>query len=564
MKKDIKRNIGIVVLMALATMIIACGGGGGGGADPPPNDTVINDTVINDPVPDDNVVDEGLEPAFAGFDFPLQQGDFWEFSWDASESSYAQGSSGSSAEDRGTFRVTLGSPTVIQGIQAYEIQVTGNSLADLLGDTPLSLSPRWSHIAVANNQILGSKDGTTMEVIFDAQTGAWTGGGFFLSFPNDTLIIAETGSINNDYISDACLSVGRSRDQSQCETIVGITICGDESYSITSKEYFKEGVGPLGYRYRNSFSFSGGGFSSGGTDDTNVGLVASSLRGDTVTYILEVEPNNSIADAMTLTLPVSVRGGSANETGFGGSTSAFLIMAQESEPNDGQNASQIIQVPNLINGVVQEGDAGTTVTLNPPSIPGSYAPRIEDWYMLTLLEESSVTATLDFSASTDADLDLFLLSDGTAHSRELDWSVRDNPNPTVAEFNETVRVSGISPGTYWLAVDAYLTPSGTVPYSLQIDVHRREGFSSIVVPNEVRITDWYKVVLDFAQSLTITVTGGPSVVLTDSTGQTTLASAIPIMEGEAATIASEALNPGEYLIGINQAREGDYTLDVSF
>ena len=514
-------------------------------------------------------IDEGIacyvfpsKPAFPGFDFSIQEGDFWEFSWDASESRYAQGSSGSSAEDRGTFRVTLGPPTIILGVQAYEIRVTGNSIADLLGDTPVSFTPRWGYIAIKDHQILGSTDGITLEVIFDAKTGLWAGGGFFHAFPADVLIIAESGSINNDFISDTCLSVGRSSRQDQCETIAGKIICGDRSYTKIAREYFKEGVGPLGYRYLNSFSFSGGGFSSGGSDDYNIGLVASSRWGDNVTHILEVEPNNSVTNAMTLPLPVTLEGGSANETGFGGSTPAFLRMAQETEPNDSQNASQIIQVPNLINGVIQVGDVSTAVLLNPPGFSLGYTPSIEDWYVFTLAERSNITATLDFSGSTDADLDLFLLHDGSVHNTELDWAIRDNPNPAVAEFKEKVSASGIQPATYWLAVDAYLTPSGAVSYTLQIDISRRQGFSTFVVPNEVDIIDWYKVVLDTEQTLTITVTGGPSVVLTDSTNQTTLASSIPATQGGDATIVNRTLSQGEYLIGITEA--GEYTLDVSF
>jgi hypothetical protein len=551
----------LFIILFLVFIFGSCGGGGGGNDDPALNGGGAGGSGSDDSATNDTDGTTQPEPAFTGFDFSLQEGDFWEFSWDASESKWAQGSSGSSAKERGTFRVTLGPPTNIQGIQAYEVLVTGNSTADLLNSTPVSFTPRWSHIAITDHQILGSIDGITLEVIFDAKTGAWTGGGFFTAFPIDVLIIAESGSINNDYISETGLSVGRSSSQDQCETIAGITICGDESYTKIAKEYFKEGVGPLGYKYLNSFSYSGGGFSSGGSDDYNIGLVASNLRGDTITHILEMEPNNSITDAMILSLPVTLEGGSANEIGFGGSTPVFLKMTQESEPNDNQNASQIVQVPNLINGAIEVGDAGTPTVLNPPGVSPGYTPSIEDWYVFTLTERSNLTATLDFSDNTDADLDLFLLHDGTVHSTELDWSARDNPNPSVAEFNEKVSASGIEPATYWLAVDAYLTPSGAVSYSLQIDISRRQGSSANVVLNEVQITDWYKIELDAERSLTITLAGGPSVVLTDSTGQNTISSGTPATEGGTATIVSGALNPGEYLIGITDG--GEYTLNIN-
>lgn len=538
----------VMILIVIVFAVNGCGGGGGDNAQGLTNT-------------DDSIEPTLAGPAFTGFNFSLQEGDFWEFSWDAKESRYAQGSSGSSAEERGTFRVTIGPPIVINGIQAYEVRLTGNWFADLLGNTPVNFAPRWSHVAIADNQMLGSKDGVTLEVIYDAQTGAWTGGGFFISFPTDTLIVIETGTISNDYISDNCLSVGRSLSQAQCETIAGTTICGDDSFTVIDREFFKEGVGPLGYKYLNSFSFSGGGFGSGGSDDYNIGLLASSLQGDIVTHTLEKEPNNSIDEAMALSLPATLKGGSANENVFGGSNSAFLRMDPENEPNDEQNASQSIQVPNYINGIVQVGDVNTNIVLNPPGIPPNYVASIEDWYKFTLTERSNVTATLDFSGSSDADLDLFLLHDGTVHSTELDWSIKDNPDLTVADFSERVSASGIQPATYWVAVDAYLTPSGAVPYSLKIDIEKRQGVSSTVVPNEVEVIDLYKVELDRTQVLTITVTGGPLIVLTDAEGQATLASGIPSTQGGTAIIANEVLNAGEYLIGITES--GEYTLEVS-
>jgi hypothetical protein len=69
----------------------------------------------NDPTTDDN---ETGSPKFAGFDFALSEGDFWEYQWDSYVYSWAQGSNGSTTETEGTFRVTFRSPRVIDGVTA--------------------------------------------------------------------------------------------------------------------------------------------------------------------------------------------------------------------------------------------------------------------------------------------------------------------------------------------------------------------------------------------------------------------------------------------------------------
>ena len=61
------------------------------------------------------------------------------------------------------FESGLGPPRLINGMTAFEVQVTGKSKA--AGST--ELGPRWRYLASANNQILGSLDGATLMILFD-------------------------------------------------------------------------------------------------------------------------------------------------------------------------------------------------------------------------------------------------------------------------------------------------------------------------------------------------------------------------------------------------------------
>ena len=214
------------IALGLMTIVGTGGGGGGGGT------SVSTDTGDTDQTDTDTGEGETTPPVFSGFDFTLSEGDFWEFQWDYYKNSWAQGSSGCTTRDSGTFRVTLGSTEEIDGVTAYEVQVTGKS-----GLSDKDFAPRWKYFAVNDNQILGSEDGTTLAILFDAQNGAWPGAGFFTTLSSSVLLTAKDGQISNDYITEPCVVVSQSASESQCEYFPGVgTICGDSSYSWTEKE----------------------------------------------------------------------------------------------------------------------------------------------------------------------------------------------------------------------------------------------------------------------------------------------------------------------------------------
>lgn len=60
-----------------------------------------------------------------GFDFQVGEGTFWEYQWDYSSSSFCRDCRGGPATGSGTFRLTLGPAKVIEGVPAYEIQLSG-------------------------------------------------------------------------------------------------------------------------------------------------------------------------------------------------------------------------------------------------------------------------------------------------------------------------------------------------------------------------------------------------------------------------------------------------------
>jgi len=221
------------------------------------------------------------EPLFDGFDFQIETGDFWVYRWSSEDQSCAQGRGCSTDKESGVFRIELGSQRNVQRVNAFEMIITGD-----LGPN----SPPWRYIAVHDMKILASKDGSHFVVLFDGQTGVWAGSGFFdTRFEDKELSSASQGFITeSDVIAEwdgvhigSAIVVGRADSQSECEIIAGLRICPrQESYSFTEREWFRPGVGAVGYNYRISSSFSGGGFFSSHTSEENVALVASSLRGD--------------------------------------------------------------------------------------------------------------------------------------------------------------------------------------------------------------------------------------------------------------------------------------------
>ena len=227
-------------------------------------------------------------PQFNGFDFSLGQGNYWDFfwsyeyntvsgspAWESGSAPQQQPAANSHTVTGGHFRITLGAPMDIDGITSYALLVTGD-----VDDGEWDYTPRWQYLAVNGNQVLGSTDGTSLNVIFDAKNGSWSGGGFWAEYGTDVQVAASSSTLENEFIETSALSVGRSSGQDFCETIAGIQICSnDQAWTLRESEFFKSGIGPIGYYSYASYAFSGGGFYDSFTHIRHVGLVASSLPG---------------------------------------------------------------------------------------------------------------------------------------------------------------------------------------------------------------------------------------------------------------------------------------------
>jgi len=205
-------------------------------------------------------------PRFSGFDFALEPGDFWCYDWDYEKIEW--GSTTGSAS--GSFRVSLGSAAVtIGGVSAYPVTITGT--------TPEYGTPRWSHLAVSDNRLLGSTDGASLKEIFNAKRGVWTGGGFFTEFADSSVCIAAAGSVNTtQYVDSDVVAVGSgfNTDNAYYVEGYGYFTTGDPDMSGNNNEYYKQGLGPVAYHYEFRYQ----------DDSTNifkrsdVGLSCSSLQ----------------------------------------------------------------------------------------------------------------------------------------------------------------------------------------------------------------------------------------------------------------------------------------------
>jgi hypothetical protein len=139
-------------------------------------------------------------------------------------------------------------------------------------------------------------------------------------------------------------------------------------------------------------------------------------------------------------------------------------IAWDSEPNDGPGASaQALTRAGIAEGDVAVSDPGTLI--NHPSVHANASgqPLLQDWYRFTLSSGAAVRMDLTYEKYTNGawnDVDLYLFAEGAGGAPAFLASSNS------AE-GEDERISGQLPaGTYYLAVQAWRTPTGPVEYSL--------------------------------------------------------------------------------------------------
>ncbi len=229
--------------------------------------------------------------------------------------------------------------------------------------------PRWRYLGVDTDRIVVS-DGSSLKTLFDARLGKWAGGGFFTNrFDSDALVEAVDVRIwESSDIADwpgvrtgLAVKVGHASSQSQCEVIAGIRVCPrEESFNISEAEYYRAGIGPVGYSFSSAASFSGGGFFSSYQTIEKLALVGSSLRN-----LTQSSPEEDLPS----------------------------IDAMELEPNDSREQAQVITENLDLRGHVTAGDTGGdpfTLIANERRL----LIRVHDYYIFDLLEAAFVDVSL--------------------------------------------------------------------------------------------------------------------------------------------------------------------------
>ncbi len=202
----------------------------------------------------------------------LQQGTYWEFSANTETVTSAQGSGTTSSTDFGVFRLTLGAPVQIGGMTMFPVTLSGKSL---VGGS--NFAPRWSYVGISNGSLMGSIAGGAPQTIYNGTTASGAAAGFFISFAASETVNASNNTFTGQYNTLPAIRVGHSIAKGGCETVFGTTICQDTSTTFSEYEYFKDGIGPLGYQRNVNYSSSGGGFSTSTTINDTVELIRTSL-----------------------------------------------------------------------------------------------------------------------------------------------------------------------------------------------------------------------------------------------------------------------------------------------
>ena len=254
---------------------------------------------------------------------------------------------------------------------------------------------------------------------------------------------------------------------------------------------------------------------------------------------LELEPNNTPAQAHLLTLPARIRGDNIGEAFYGGFYEVLAApTVAEVEPNDSQFAAQVITLPAVIQGTVAKGDSAALVTLS--GIASPYTTTIEDWYAWQN-DPQELRFSLSYSADSGADLDLFVFF-GSGEVQALS----NKDNVAANDFTEEAILNAVrqTSGTYQVVVDAW-DSAGPVDYQLIVQSGAFGGQAN------VEIMDWYRVELSASASINASITGGASLVLTSAGGDPVLAVSHPATPGANVNLNSGPLAAGSYLIGVS-------------
>ncbi len=172
-----------------------------------------------------------VTPFYPGVTLKMQSGMRWNFHyvwrhWVAY--SYSGDSSFTSESD---LSFVLTNPVTIAGKALYQVAATGAQASRI----------KWLYLGCDEYRIYGSSDGTTVQILFDAQYGIWVGQSFFGNYPKGSALSLTTSGL--DYL----LYKGwRFEDNSSVYYPETGTIYDPDYYSGYSQtsEKYRSGVGP--------------------------------------------------------------------------------------------------------------------------------------------------------------------------------------------------------------------------------------------------------------------------------------------------------------------------------
>ena len=180
----------------------------------------------------------------------LKSGDYFEY-LATSTSSVRSASTTSTSSDHGTFRLTLGAPASVGGVDGFAVTASGKTLVG-----GHEFTPAWSFVAQHGARWLGSSDGTTLVTLYDPALPSGTSG-FFLDVPESRRITARADVFEGAYNRHAALALGDSSSDGGCELVLSYTICSDSETSFSQREYLKDGIGPIAFSRRVGYTASG-------------------------------------------------------------------------------------------------------------------------------------------------------------------------------------------------------------------------------------------------------------------------------------------------------------------
>jgi len=147
-----------------------------------------------------------------------------------------------------------------------------------------------------------------------------------------------------------------------------------------------------------------------------------------------------------------------------------VVMEQEPNDNGVANAAQQITIKTIAKGRTHINDAGVVSTNANVSPNKLNVKRLQDWYRFERTASSDLYIRLKYNvryfSGVPEDLDLYLFKDVGGTLTFVGKSTRD---PMQDDSGEVIKLElTASLGNYYIAVQAWNTPSDAVPYALAL------------------------------------------------------------------------------------------------